>query len=67
MQGRAEGRMEHRTTALCSLQGRQECLPYLRQECLPYLPVVSWFRACPERSRRKLLRHGAQALPPCTL
>ena len=27
--------MEHRATALCSLQGRQECLPYLR-------PVASW-------------------------
>ena len=23
------GRMEHRATGLCSLQGRQECLPYL--------------------------------------
>ena len=22
--------MEHRATALCSLQGRQECLPYLQ-------------------------------------
>ena len=22
-------------TGLCSLWGRQECLPYLRQECLP--------------------------------
>ena len=32
-----EGRMEHRATALYSLEGRQECLPYLRQECLPYL------------------------------
>ena len=51
-------------TGLCSLWGRQECLPYLRQECLPYLPVVSWFRACPERSRRKLLRHGAQGYRP---
>ena len=24
-------------SGLCSLWGRQECLPYLRQECLPYL------------------------------
>ena len=26
--------MEHRTTALCSLLGRQECLPYLRPVAL---------------------------------
>ena len=26
--------MEHRPPGLCSLQGRQECLPYLRQEYL---------------------------------
>ena len=31
--------MEHRATALCSLLGRQECLPYLRQECL-LMPVA---------------------------
>ena len=33
--------MEHRATALCSLGGRQECLPYLRQEYLPYLNADS--------------------------
>ena len=33
--GCRQDRMEQRTTALCSLGDRQECLPYLRQECLP--------------------------------
>ena len=30
--------MEHRTTALCSLQGRQECLPYLQAR----MAVTTW-------------------------
>ena len=35
-------------TALCSLLGRQECLPYLRQECLPYLRPVALWLSLPE-------------------
>ena len=31
--------MEHRATALCSLQGRQECLPYLQAR----MPVATHF------------------------
>ena len=31
--GTGRGEMEHRTTALCSLGDRQECLPYLTRSC----------------------------------
>ena len=39
--GRPGGKWSTGLTGQCSLQGRQECLPYLRQEYLPYLNADS--------------------------
>ena len=40
----SKAKQEHRATALCSLQGRQECLPYLMPalpECLSATEAVA--------------------------
>ena len=48
-------------SGLCSLWGRQECLPYL-------MPVATWL-SLPECGffLNAGGRNGAQALPPCAL
>ena len=59
--------MEHRTTALCSLLGRQECLPYLRQGYLPYLrPVASWLIIIVMVFYRRRCRIGNPARQLCS-
>ena len=48
--------MEHRATALCSLLGRQECLPYLR-------PCACARRADPEEMEHRATALGVHGRP----